>query len=99
MRHPLIGALTLFLFLILEALAVSPELHHLVHEDSRQEEHQCAVKLLSDDQVQIAPADINVPVAESLDLLPVARVAMPLLRPAFQLPPGRAPPLLSASAC
>ena len=95
-RKALGSGLAVLLFLSLQLLAVSPHLHHEVHPDSHQPDHQCAVKLLSDGQVDVA-ADfvvVAVPTSDFTAPLPAESVFLPAAD--HQFPPGRAPPFLSA---
>jgi hypothetical protein len=52
---PLGRSFAIILLLALQALAASPDLHHLLHEDSQQASHQCPIKLMTDGQVDVEP--------------------------------------------
>ena len=86
------GSLAALLYVVLQLFASSPELHHLLHADANQPNHQCAIKLLSDGQVDVVSHDAEIRVP---DLPLVAAISGPfvaLVRVDIQLPLGRAPP-------
>ena len=92
-RHALGGGLAVLLFLMLQALSVSPHLHHLLHEDSHQPDHQCSIKLLSDGQMDVeSSGGFQTPQPDSF----VAQSSGVTLAPQveFSNPPGRGPPLV-----
>jgi len=82
----------LVLFLFLQLLAASPELHRYVHHDASQADHQCAVTLLSQGNV------VHAPTATPIVFVPSQMIEIPARAlPAFVsvdhlLPPGRGPP-------
>ena len=92
-RNQFAAGLAVLLLLALQALAASPHLHHLLHEDSHQPDHQCAVKLLSDGMVDLEPGLVFLvqPRAESAPAS--VRETIILSAPDHQFPPGRAPPV------
>jgi hypothetical protein len=87
-----VSLLCLTLFLFLQAAAAVPGFHQYLHHDADQADHQCAVTLLSQGNLQIASNVTPI-------VLPASFVVLVPLRPATvqvvvdqQLPPGRAPP-------
>jgi hypothetical protein len=54
------AALLLGLFLSLQAMAVFPALHSLVHHDACDPDHECAVTLFSHGQVDASPTALPV---------------------------------------
>jgi hypothetical protein len=93
-RNGLASGFVVLLFLALQALAASPYLHHALHHDSHQADHQCVVKLLSDGQVNVEPGVESVRPAEVSFVAPLAPDLLSIPAPEHQLPPGRAPPCL-----
>lgn len=92
------SAFLLFLFLSLQALAVFPALHEMVHPDAGDADHECAVTLFSHGQVD-APATVP-PV-----FCPPATVTFSPASPKvvfvsadIRLLPGRGPPSTSVLA-
>jgi hypothetical protein len=92
-RKALVSGLTVLLWLGLQILAVSPHLHHEIHHDSHQPEHQCAVKVLSEGQVDIASGPIVVAVPSPTFAPRLLAESVLLIAADHQLPPGRAPPV------
>lgn len=82
----------MLLFLALQLLAVCPHLHHELHPNSQQPDHQCAVKLLSEGQVDVASGFVAVMVPAPSFAAPLAAPTVILSGADHQLPPGRAPP-------
>jgi hypothetical protein len=81
------------LVLLLNAMAVSPALHAMVHADAGDTQHQCAVTLFAHGQVDAASVDV--PIA-SLTALPERslRFEFSVFAPVVdQLLSGRAPPV------
>src|SRR5579859_6957266 len=84
--------LCLLLFVFLQALAVSPELHRAFHHDANRADHQCAVTMLSHGQVHAATTAtpvISAPVFVSE--IPAQAVSASVMVDNL-LPPGRGPP-------
>ena len=87
--------LFLAVFLWLQALSASPDLHASFHADAPHADHHCAVTLLSHGQIDAAgdqvpvilPALVTVEIFQSQPLLPCSVD--------YRLLPGRAPPLCS----
>jgi len=87
-----VSALLLGLFLSLQAMSAFPALHSLVHPDSADPSHECAVTLLSHGKVDVSTAAAPV-------LFAPARVIFSQLRPSvifvsadIRLLPSRGPP-------
>lgn len=82
------------LVLFLNALAASPSLHELIHADAGRADHQCAVTLFAQGQVDSASVDLPIlvppPVIEAVPSV-FAQVFSPFIA---HLPAGRAPPAL-----
>jgi len=97
-RLPLTQRLTalfaLALFVWLNLLAVSPQLHEFIHgHDAATTQHQCAATLLS--KGQVTPADpvvvVEAPTVSSLSVVPAQTPVW--VSPDCRLAPSRAPPL------
>jgi len=89
----IIASLLAGLVLLLDALAASPQLHELIHQDAGSAEHQCAVTLFAHGQVDAAAVEVAASVPDCpVEFLPPVSAAI------FQslvatLPPGRGPPV------
>lgn len=84
--------LALVLYLVVQAFAASPSLHHFIHHDADQADHQCAVTLLSHGQVALTPTEVSVPVPIRL-LGELTLPTVPVLGTVeYRLLPERAPP-------
>lgn len=81
------------LYLTLQLLASSAALHHCVHEDSHEPDHQCIIKLVADGQLlvgRLPPFELQpVLVCSPLSERPGVVIIVCAER---LLPPGRAPP-------
>jgi hypothetical protein len=94
----LIVSLMLLLWLLTAALAASPDLHHLLHPDSKSATHECLVTLLSKSQLlgggaagcALAPVPIIFASLRIIESSPSSGVDL-------RLSPSRAPPVLPAS--
>jgi len=55
-RQPLmgVGAVLLLLFMVLVALAASPQLHHAIHADANTTGHHCVISALSQGHIESA---------------------------------------------
>ena len=83
------------ILLFLNLLAVSPKLHEVFHADAGKAQHQCAVTLFAQGQVEAAEIVVAVPVPSvAIEFLPSVPVSVTRIV-AEQLPPGRAPPSAS----
>lgn len=95
MRHPRLAyaaVLMLGLHFAVQLLAHSDALHHCLHEDSHEAEHQCVIKGIADGHMLAGPAQpIESHPAAFSEFLPEMRsVELPAERGVR--PPGRAPP-------
>ena len=82
----------LMLFLLLQAAGASHELHHLLHPESDEPDHQCDIRLVSEGQIHHAPAAVVLPVPQyfsSTVAVPQSFAPVPV---DYRLLPGRAPP-------
>jgi hypothetical protein len=93
-RNALGVSVVVLLFLSLQALAGSPLLHHALHHDSHQPDHQCVVKLLSDGQLDLEPVLFCVIPKEELLSAPSAPESHFPRSSRHLFPPGRGPPSL-----
>jgi hypothetical protein len=90
---PIVAALLAVLLLLVQAAAVSPDLHHWFHADTGGASHDCAAVLLQKGLAEGAPPVFVVaPPASAADPLPVSALPTPAAADR-ELPPGRAPPL------
>jgi hypothetical protein len=92
-RQVAVAAALLGVFLSLLVLAASAALHHEVHSDAAEHDHQCAVTLISAGQMDAPPlfAPVTPPVAVLLSSLPHSET--PLVSADLRLMPGRGPPV------
>jgi hypothetical protein len=74
-------------------MAVSPCLHHDLHPDSHQPDHKCAVKLLSEGQLDVELGGVSVSPPQLVRFAPLRPETISPVTPALLLPPGRAPPV------
>jgi hypothetical protein len=89
---PALAVLLIGLVLLLNAMATTPALHALVHNDAAQAGHQCAVTLFAQGKIDaVAPVVfVSVP-AEAIGTTSDWVSSFPWTTVEF-LPPGRAPP-------
>jgi hypothetical protein len=91
-----IGCLLVCLILLLDAMAVCPALHELLHKDAAQGGHECAVTIFTHGKVDTASVDVPVFVtAVALRAKPPVEFSV-FSTSVEYLPPGRAPPALPA---
>ena len=92
-----IATLLAGLVLLLDAMAASPALHELIHNDAGSTEHQCAVTLFAHGQVDSATVDIStVTPPASIETTP--RIVFSVFVSITEnLPAGRAPPVSASS--
>jgi hypothetical protein len=82
------------LWLATLAVGASPQLHHLFHQDSDNQEHDCIIAHLSKGQV-LAAAMLDLPVVANpvgLDSSPLPH-PLPIAFADYRVAPSRAPPL------
>lgn len=87
-----IAGLLLTLFVFTLCLSSSEALHHPLHEDSRESDHQCAVALLELGLVEAADVTIPTSVPAVVPIYNVFSQGSFTSSIAALLPPGRAPP-------
>ncbi len=92
-----LAGLLVVLVLVSSLLAVSPELHHRLHADSTQSDHQCALTILEHQQVLASEPQTLVPDC-SLGLISFLRISHSAALPSFDYAsaPSRAPPAVLA---
>lgn len=92
-----IASLLAGLVLLLDAMAVCPALHELIHQDAQSAQHECAVTLFAHGQVDSAAVDVPVPAP--IILVEVrTHTEFSIFAPAIDgLPAGRAPPVSVSS--
>ena len=87
-----IASLLVALVLLLDAMAVCPSLHELIHKDAGKADHECAVTIFARGQVDSATVDVAI-TGPQLFLAVAAPVEISAYRPVIEnLPAGRAPP-------
>ena len=86
------------LVLFLDAMAVCPSLHELIHKDADSPDHQCAVTLFAHGQVDSTVVEVA-PIVLTPPIETVSPVFLPVFASCLQyLPSGRAPPFRSVVA-
>jgi hypothetical protein len=91
-----VSALLLCLFLSLQAMAVFPALHALVHPDACDPDHECAVTLFSHGQVDASPAAAPVFCAPARLVFRQSPPDVIFVSADIRLLPSRGPPASSA---
>lgn len=90
-----IALLLLGLFLFVQAMTQFESLHHAVHPDSHQPNHQCAVTMLQDGQVDVPPSGlVSVVVPRDVEVAAVRFAPMVFVSFDFILLPSCGPPAL-----
>jgi hypothetical protein len=92
------SALLLGLFLFLQAMAVSPALHALVHPDAADPDHECAVTLFSHGQVDVSSAVVPVFHAPARLIFSQDLPRIIFVSADIRLLPSRGPPASSVPA-
>ena len=96
-NRAVIASLLAGLVLLLDAMAVCPALHELIHRDASSADHQCAVTLFAHGQVDSATVEV-LPVAPTVSIETTAQFEFSIFTPAIEnLPAGRAPPVSVSS--
>jgi hypothetical protein len=91
-----IGSLLVGVILFLDAMAVCPTLHELIHHDADQAGHECAVTMFAKGKVESATVDVLLPVP-TVTIETERRIEFLVFSTAIEnLPQGRAPPALPA---
>jgi hypothetical protein len=91
MKAPM-ALFAVLLLLAIEAMAASETLHHALHGDEDHEAQPCAVKLFSKGMVDVSPVGVTVTRIESVSLLEILPLDLPVVCDLGLLPPGRGPP-------
>lgn len=92
------AGLMLALWIAMEMLAVSPQLHHWVHNDSAAPNHQCCIAQLSKGSLVLALQQPTVVISEWVGLIqPCGEPAGICTAFDYRISPSRAPPLPSSS--
>ena len=86
------SALLLGLFLSLQAMAVLPALHALVHHDASEPGHECAVTLFSHGQVDASTTTVPVVCAPAPLVFSQSPPGIIFVSTDVRLLPGRGPP-------
>lgn len=88
------AVLFVLLILVLAALAASPVLHHELHHDSDEPDHECAITLFAQAQVlpSLAGPALVLPVLAVVCLIVPLTTIVFLPTRSFVLPPGCGPP-------
>lgn len=83
--------------LLLNAMAVCPALHELIHRDADKPGHECAVTMFAHGKVESASVDVPVTVvAVSIETAP--QIEFSIFSATIEnLPQGRAPPAVISS--
>jgi hypothetical protein len=91
-----LAALLVAIVLLLDAMAVCPVLHEMIHKDADEPDHHCAVTTLQHGKIESATCEIIIPEPTLLVEAP-QHFRYSLFSPAIEnLPHGRAPPARSA---
>ncbi|MDX1952394.1 MAG: hypothetical protein SFY81_09425 [Verrucomicrobiota bacterium] len=90
----LAAVLMLLLFLALQVFSASASLHHELHCDSHSTEHQCAITLLSNGQVDHATVELPVTKPESFLLFSISYHVPLMAERDYRIAIGRGPPVL-----
>jgi hypothetical protein len=90
-KAPLSAALVLLL-LLLQTLSASAALHEDVHADAHHSDHECAVSLLSNGQIDVSEGGLTLPVAPAFAELRLLLPAPADSTAVAGLPSSRGPP-------
>jgi hypothetical protein len=91
-----ISYLLICLILLLDAMAVCPAFHELLHKDAACAGHECAVTIFTHGKLDTAAVDVPVLVTPVL-LGTISPIEFSVFSSSVEyLPPGRAPPVISA---
>jgi hypothetical protein len=95
-QRSLVACSMLLLFLAFEAFCASATLHHRLHPDSTLPGHQCAITLICKGHFYHAPVEVSLPRPSGTLVTIAFGDSIVLIAVGYLLPPGRAPPSLSA---
>ncbi|MEI9961603.1 MAG: hypothetical protein WDM76_10875 [Limisphaerales bacterium] len=91
--HSWLAALLVLLILLTGAMSASPSLHKLIHPDADNADHECAVTMFEDGQIDTVICDVPV-VVPTVWVEVAARVEFSVFSAVIQnLPSDRAPPV------
>jgi hypothetical protein len=94
-RRRLAGSLLLVLFLFVLAMTQFESLHHLVHADSKQPNHSCAVTMLRGGQVDTPlPCDVDAVVSSVVFVVAFTQPSPIFVSFDFTLLPSCGPPAI-----
>lgn len=94
--QPAFSGLLVALVLLLNAMAASPALHELIHQDAGKADHECVVTLFAHGHVDSVDGAVPVAVpAAGIETTASIIFSVPGT-PIENLPPGRAPPACPA---
>lgn len=94
--RPVLAALLVGIALLLDAMAVCPALHELIHKDAGKADHHCAVTLLAQGKMHSVTCEI-VPPEPTLLVETTKPFSTSVFSSAIEnLPQGRAPPAVSS---
>ncbi|PWU09087.1 MAG: hypothetical protein C5B50_28480 [Verrucomicrobia bacterium] len=94
-----VAGLMLLLWTVLLALAVSPQLHRLLHQDASNGNHQCLVTQLQRFSLLAGAAPVEAPIAPSGEFQSAPAQDCHFLPSAdYRISPSRAPPGGSSSS-
>ena len=87
------AGLCLLIFLALQAMATFPALHALVHNDSTDPSHRCAVTMFLQGQVHASSASVNIVRTAPIFYAQASFAAADFVVADVQLLPSRGPPV------
>jgi len=82
--------------LLLDAMAASPALHELIHQDANKAGHECAATMFAHGKVESATVEVPTVVPAAL-IESTPQIEFSVFTTAIEnLPPGRGPPAVSS---
>lgn len=92
-----IASLLAGLVLLLDAMAVCPALHELIHKDADSAAHQCATTMFAQGQVDSVTVEVSA-ITPTVSIETTSQIIFSVFAPAIEnLPAGRAPPAAVSS--
>jgi len=89
-----LAVLLVGIVLLLDAMAVCPALHEMIHKDADETDHHCAVTTLAHGKIESATCEVVIP-EPTVIVEKVRHFTFSIFSPAIEhLPQGRAPPVL-----
>lgn len=93
---PALTALLIGIVLLLDAMAVCPALHEMIHHDAGKADHDCAVTMFTQGKASSVTCEIIIPLPP-ISIGTTRYFNISAFSPAIEnLPPGRAPPSVSS---